>query len=255
MPMRTALSAATILLAAATFTGGTAFGRALSDNDQAIYRAAFHSIEHEKWRDAAKQAHKAKDQQLAKVIAWLNYQRDGTAASFSEITRFIDEHPNWPRLHNLRRRAERNIKVAFEDAEIVSWFDAYPPLTGEGALAYVQALFNAGRDGTAKSVLRESWMSLDFQSAVDEKRLVKLFGRHLTQEEHTARLERLLWARETVAAARFPSSASILSTGCAGCVVTWPRSAHWRRRRSTRDMAFPTRCTFSLHSSPGPSRP
>ena len=202
MPARQALCAATILLAATTFAGGTAFGRALSDTDQTIYRAAFHSIEHEKWGDAAKQAHKAKDQQLAKVIAWLNYQRDGTSASFSEITRFIDEHPTWPRLHTLRRQAERNIKVAFDDAEIVAWFDEYPPLTGEGALAYVRALFNTGRDGTAKTALRESWVSLDFRSAADEKRLIKLFGRHLTQEEHTARLERLLWARDTVAAAR-----------------------------------------------------
>lgn len=191
-----------ILFLATILTAGTALGRTLSEPDETIYQAAFHSLKKETWRHALMLAQQAKDKQLAKVIVWLDYQRDETSASFSEISLFVKANPSWPRLHTLRRQAERNIKVTFDYAEIIKWFEEYPPLTGEGTLAYIGALSNTSQEDTAKAVLRKTWTTLKFQSVVQENRLVKLFGHYLTQKEHAERLERLLWARETAAAER-----------------------------------------------------
>lgn len=193
-------AALAVLMAASAVTPAAA--RALSSADVAAYRTAFDAAEREEWRAAAVHSGRAEDKLLAKVVAWLDYQRDGTAASFSEISRFVDDNPAWPRLHTLRRQAERAIRLQFEDAEILAWFARHSPLTAEGALAYAGALLRDEQEAEANQLIRDTWLNQDFQSAVDEKRFVTLFTDYLSRADHAARLDRLLWERNTAAAGR-----------------------------------------------------
>lgn len=63
------------------------------------------------------------------------------SATFPEIRHFLTSYPNWPAEEVIRKKAEEDLaNFPQSPKEVISWFKRFPPLTGKGALAYVQAL-------------------------------------------------------------------------------------------------------------------
>ena len=116
------------------------------------------------------------------------------AASFAEIAAFVDANPAWPRLHMLRRQAERRIGASVSDATLLDWFARYPSLTAEGAQAHAAALQRAGRAEEAATLARTAWRERDFVTIDAERQFLARFQTVLAEADHQARLERLLWA-------------------------------------------------------------
>lgn len=137
----------------------------------------------------------------AKLALWVTFQDEDTDASFDSITRFIEANAKWPRLSLLRIRAERAIVPETPAEEVLRWFDAHEPRTGEGALAYAAALLRRGDEKRAITIIRDAWRHLDMKSEL-ESEFLKRFGPYLEAEDHTARLDRLLWMRRLTAARR-----------------------------------------------------
>ena len=169
--------------------------------DRAIYAQAFQAVDQEDWAIAHAISARAQEQRPADVIAWLDYQREETAADFLTITGFLDANPTWPSRAKIRRRAEMAISPQTPAASIQAWFAKRPPLTVEGAVAHIAALESLGQQEAAATAARHAWLTQDFERP-DEVSLLKRFGGTLTLADHQARLERLLTGRKITAAKR-----------------------------------------------------
>ncbi len=134
------------------------------------------------------------------LVDWIAFV-SGAEARFDELTRFIERHPDWPLLSFLERRAEAVVGARTPDAAILAWFAAHPPLSGEGKLALATALMRAGRTDEALPLLKAGWRTAGLSSP-EERHLLARYGRHLSTDDHIARVDYLLWHRARSQAAR-----------------------------------------------------
>lgn len=190
---------------AATLALATAPAAArLSEQDARLYRDAFKLAEKDKWDDAKRLARQADDKLPGKVLAWLDLKRVGSGASFDTIARFIKENPDWPDLVTLRRQAETAMTDGMAADTVREWFKANPPLTTAGFFRHIDALMIADQDAKARDLIRLRWIDGSF-GTVEEQDFRSRFGSLLRTEDHVARLDRLLWDGQGIAARRlFP---------------------------------------------------
>jgi soluble lytic murein transglycosylase len=125
--------------------------------------------------------------------------------SFDRIAAFTREHPDWPVMAALRRRAEEALLAARKPAAAVRAFFAERPPTGaEGKVALALALKTDGTDEEARALVRDAWRSHIFGSELEAK-VLDLFPGVLTPVDHRERMERFLlkesWASALRAAA------------------------------------------------------
>ena len=175
---------------------------AITADADKLYRAAFAAAERGDWQQARTAAMSAGGGLPASVLDWLDYQREDGAAPFADIAAFIDANEPWPRLHALRRNAERRLDATIDDATLLAWFARHPSLTGQGAYVHATALRRAGRDEEAVLLAREAWIERDFQDFGIEDAFYDAFKGDLDGADHAARIDRLLWADSITAARR-----------------------------------------------------
>ena len=159
------------------------------------------AAEREDWAGVKLYAGRIHDPLLTEYATWLRIQQDKTKASFSEISDFVDRHPTWPRQTELRRRAERAIDDKVSRNALLDWFERYPPVSGKGALAHLDAIAARGEAKTIPERARNYWLKRNFEAA-DEKQFLQTYGSHLDRDTHLARLDRLIWQRGHTAATR-----------------------------------------------------
>ena len=144
------------------------------------------------WGEAYDTAARSGDPVLRKVVAWADYTTPGTRASFSEISAFLKANPNWPGQAFLRRNAEEAMNGDATDSQVLDWFASGEPRTTNGRMRLIQALYNAGRRDEAVAYMRRTWVDGNFGTD-QEKTFLKLYGPQLRREDHSQRLDRLLW--------------------------------------------------------------
>lgn len=144
------------------------------------------------WGQAYAAAGQAGDPVLRKLVSWADYTTPGTKASFADISAFLKANPNWPGQAILRRNAEEAMNGDASDRQVLDWFSGGEPRTTNGRMRLIQALYNAGRREEATAYMRRSWIESTFGSD-QEKTFLKLYGSQLRKEDHSARLDRLLW--------------------------------------------------------------
>ena len=84
---------------------------------------------------------------------------------------------------------------------IIAYFRKFPPQSPTAFLRYAEALDEQDRREEAADAARSAWTG-GALSSDDESRLLTRFGSVLTTAEHDRRMDKLLWARSTTAAAR-----------------------------------------------------
>ena len=136
----------------------------------------------------------AQDPVVPKLVLWLDATRSQGGGSFTEITGFVIDNPDWPSQKLLRQRAEQALDANTSDLAVVSWFERNEPLTLPGAKRYASALTAAGETARAQQVARTAWRNVDAQTIEDEDDFYATFGDVLTDEDHARRIDRLLWA-------------------------------------------------------------
>ena len=162
---------------------------------------AFEATKTKAWSEALKFAGQANDPLTVKLIEWLRYQRTDTSADFSTIAEFIKNNLNWPRLSRLRRNAEAAITEGDDAATVNHWFESFPPITGAGALAHLDALVAAGELSKVQALVSPYWQNLDFKRE-DDKAFQRKYGKQLVNSDHITRLDRLIWDRQYSSARR-----------------------------------------------------
>lgn len=198
--MLTRLHGALALLVCAVFVTPAA-AQALSDADRAVYRTAFARASASDWSGARAAAAQASDPTLAEVVLWLQLQDTSRTQDYVQIVSFIVSNPGWPRLDDLRRRAEEAIPEELPAPDVIAYFDVYPPLSGTGTLRYLDALAALGRTEALQAAVLDAWNNRDFKAS-DEKAFLERYARLIPASLAWTRLDRLLWDGNTTAAQR-----------------------------------------------------
>ncbi len=136
----------------------------------------------------------------AAIARWEVLQAD-TAMSFADYAGFVLAYPDFPRSDILRLRAESALdNEAPSQADLLRYFDTSPPLTNPGRARYALALAGAQRP-EAFAEARKAWRGGTMSDPV-ELYLAGLYGAQFTAEDHTTRMDALLWQAKADAATR-----------------------------------------------------
>ncbi len=172
----------------------------LNEADREHYRNAFYHAKKNRWHDAVIHASRADDQALAGVIHWMRLKEDWRSG-FYDIRDFLESRPDWPSTNILRENAEAAMPADLDNAYVIAYFDAYPPLTDAGVLRHIEALLDAGREDDAGAAIAGAWKQHVFERSA-ERSFLGNYGDRLTGNQHWERVDRLIWKGGTAAARR-----------------------------------------------------
>ncbi len=179
----------------------TAVKPAASLADQPIYQQLFAKLDAGNGAAAHDLALRTGDPLLIKYDRWYELTRALAPASFTEISDFIRDNPDWPGQSMLRYQAEEALTLEGTDPVIIGWFEDHEPQTREGRIRLADAFAAAGRDAEALALLRRVWIEDPFVPN-DEKSFLDKYGRAIRTEDDIARLDRQLWRGQSDAARR-----------------------------------------------------
>ncbi|MDA9918286.1 lytic transglycosylase domain-containing protein [Erythrobacter sp.] len=136
----------------------------------------------------------------AAVVRWEQLQSNAKY-SFGDYAGFAMRYPDFPRTSIIRVKAENALdNEAPAQADLLRFFDMFPPETNAGRARYALALAGAQRS-EALTVAREAWRG-GTMSGPSEAYMLGLFGAQFTDDDNIARMDALLWQKNTEAAAR-----------------------------------------------------
>jgi len=167
----------------------------LNRRDRAAYGDAFDAAKRRNWKLAERLAGRGDNPLTAKIIRWLHLSQPRPQASFDELVTFISVNSLWPKLKSLRRNAEHAISKATPPEKILAWFKAQPPQSGEGKLKLAEVLLAKGDLVIGLKLLREAWITGKFPSR-QERNILRRHRKLLNEQDHAARLDRLLWDQQ-----------------------------------------------------------
>ena len=190
-------TASAVVPAAPVQTAVTGAFSGLSAKDMSALRAAFEESDRGRWQTASTYLSTVSDPVAVKLVTWSRLISDESTATFAEIVSFMERNPDWPRMAILAIRAEKALLAyPMADEDIVDWFTARPPQTGEGRIRYGKSLIELGRTDEGAEWIRRAWIENDFTSS-RQKEILGAYGSYLTAEAQQARLARLLWEQRT----------------------------------------------------------
>jgi soluble lytic murein transglycosylase len=165
----------------------------LSARDAKIAKGAFKALDAHEWKRAERLAQYTKNPIPIKIIRWRNIVRPATYLSFHEISRFIKDHPSWPRQNRLRRRAEEAMRNSLPAPEVIRWFKKYTPVSTDGQVQLAQAMLAMGKTDKAHEMLRYIWQNGNFGGKKKERWFYKKFRKVFSSDANVKRMDRLLW--------------------------------------------------------------
>jgi soluble lytic murein transglycosylase len=141
------------------------------------------------------------DPAAQKLVEWYLLRHPDSDAKFSRFAAFIADNPNWPGRALMRRRAEARLWQERSNAATVRSFTGDRPTSAKGRLALARALLAEGnRDGAGRWA-REAWRS-DELSERSEAEALETFRDLLTPEDHQARMDKRIGAKDLAGAKR-----------------------------------------------------
>jgi soluble lytic murein transglycosylase len=141
------------------------------------------------------------DPAAQKLVEWFILRHPDGEANFNRFAAFIADNPDWPSMSLFRRRAEARLWQERSDAATVRRFMAGQPTSAKGRFALARVLLAEGdRDGAARLV-REAWRS-DELSDRAETEAFEIFGDLLAREDHRARMDKRIGAKDFSGASR-----------------------------------------------------
>ena len=173
----------------------------LSDEDFDLFRRGLDAAEDENWNDVADFRRQLSNTVARNILLWrtaLNNER----TSFLELDLALTELDNWPRDSAIRNEAESKIRNSGLTAPfIIAWFDANPATTGRGRMALAEALMEDGQAEAGQTLLRETWRTGRLALPV-QRRIYRTHGSLLSEDDHFARIDYLIWSGQRTAARR-----------------------------------------------------
>lgn len=179
----------------------------LAVDDYAIIGEAFYAADMEEWPRAFRLMERIDDPLGLKLFRWLALVEDKAGATFNDLATFIIENPTWPRIDDLQTMAEGRLTDSADQSLTRQLFADREPLTIRGRIRFAEALFAANEDEKAARQVKRAWTLGEF-SAKEERAFLKRHQRHLNRDDHSVRLDNLLWDRQWRSAERMLSKVS-----------------------------------------------
>ncbi len=138
---------------------------------------------------------------IAQAISRWGELTNTRTAGFDAYAGFVLTYPDFPRESLLRTRAENSLDKSAPGAEtLVAYFDRMPPVTNSGKARYALSLQSVGRP-EASQVARDAWRG-GAMSPSSETYILGLYGPQFSSDDHSARMDALLWQRNAAGASR-----------------------------------------------------
>ena len=136
------------------------------------------------------------------VVEWAILRSDNKEVDFRRYVAFISDHPSWPNIGLLRRRAEAALwKERLDPQTVRAYFEKDQPLTAQGKFALARALLLDGERSEAQKLVREAWRDDNFSGAL-EAQILDVFGDLITDADHKTRMDMRLYAEDVDGAMR-----------------------------------------------------
>lgn len=200
---RTALATAA---AALLITAAPALAQPATPAEIKAAQALFFAVDRNAWDVVRTVETQMASTLVGRLAAWADLSRPDSTAGFEDLAAFIVRNPDWPNVQALRRRAERTMPDGLPADAVVAWFDAFAPLTAEGALHFGTALQTVDPI-RARIWARDTWRGIAL-TGTQETEFLGRFGNLLNADDHWARLDALLWAERGDEARRMLSRVS-----------------------------------------------
>jgi soluble lytic murein transglycosylase len=157
-------------------------------------------IERGQWGKLEETLPRIKDPIIRDVAQWYHLTQNSQIGRFSEYESFLKRHPDWPQREKMQIRAELALlsNGAASAMTVQSWLNQHPPRTEKGKF-FLDDKRSGGKPSPA--AIKRAWIQGDY-SDMDERRFIVNYGSALTQVDHIARTDRLLWEGQLSAASR-----------------------------------------------------
>ncbi|HXI09050.1 MAG: transglycosylase SLT domain-containing protein [Bradyrhizobium sp.] len=152
--------------------------------------------------DADEAAKAIADPAGRKLAEWFILRNSESKARFVRYLAFLTNNPAWPSNAMLRRRAEARLWQEKADAATIrAFFAGNAPQTAKGRFALARALLADGdRLGAAREV-KAAWRAEELSDATEDVTYEE-FKELLAREDHRARMDKRIGAKELGAAMR-----------------------------------------------------
>lgn len=166
----------------------------------AVLNRAFSAAERGNWSEVAQLQRSATDPVVRDLILWKRASEGVPGMSFDEINAALTRLHDWPLTDRMRRRAEEIIELSgLNHFERIQWLEASGPRTGAGKIALANAWRGMGEPAKANAILRDAWRNNSLDRDL-ERAVLASDGRNLTQDDHRARVDFLIWTNQRSAA-------------------------------------------------------
>src|SRR5689334_7969574 len=163
--------------------------------DLATIKSAFDLIRKGKTSDATATANTLGDPVARKLAEWFILRHSESEPTFSRYAAFISDNPGWPGMALMRRRAEAHLWQEKSSAATVRSFIGDQPLTAKGRFALARVLLSEGdREGAARQA-SAAWRAYELSERTEADAL-EAFRDLLTREDHRARMDKLIGAKD-----------------------------------------------------------
>ncbi|NRB10885.1 MAG: lytic transglycosylase domain-containing protein [Rickettsiaceae bacterium] len=166
-----------------------------------VAKKAFSLIKLRKWIDAEKLASKTKNSALLKIVQSQKFlDKNYKNNSFIEITKFLDNNPNWPQQYLLKIKAENNLTKDTDKKVIFEWFSKQKPVTAKGYKYYALAAAELIDDpATLIPIIKNGWIYGNFTLG-EQKKYRKRFTKYLSHNDHVKKIDNYLFNKQITAA-------------------------------------------------------
>ena len=169
--------------------------------DLALVKEAIDLARKAKTDEAIATQNRITDPAGQKLVEWFILRHSETTAGFNRYAAFLAANPEWPSAALLRRRAEARLWQERGDAATVRGFTGDQPISARGKLALARVKLSEGdRDGAGRLV-RDAWRSDELSERV-EPDVLELFPDLLTRDDHRARMDKRIGAKDLAGAKR-----------------------------------------------------
>jgi soluble lytic murein transglycosylase len=169
--------------------------------DLALVKEAIELARKAKTDEATATRNRITDPAAQKLVEWFILRHSETTANFSRYAAFLTANPEWPSAALLRRRAEARLWQERSNAATVRDFTGSQPISARGKLALARVQLAAGDRETAGRMVREAWRSDELSERV-EAEAFETFRELLTRDDHRARMDRRIGAKDLAGAKR-----------------------------------------------------
>ncbi|MCA1434639.1 lytic transglycosylase domain-containing protein [Bradyrhizobium sp. BRP20] len=154
-----------------------------------------------KTEDASAARDRITDPAGQKLADWFMLRHPDSTANFKRYAAFLAANPGWPSSALLRRRAEARLWQEKADAAIVHKFTMDRPTSAKGKFALARVLLAEDETDRAARLVRETWRAEELSERSEEDSYAA-FGDLLSADDHRARMDKRLGAKDYAGARR-----------------------------------------------------